>query len=319
METEAKWPAKSLTTACFVALRKQKRPPQSSSLCPSMKPHHFDLLIGRPSNHISFVKVLVLLLIVVLLLLNLFSYTFNYPFLLHPILSFSSFSLSFDSNSSSSSSSFPPDLNSYAHANLDDASPPPSLNSSSPSPTPSFSLLQSPSSLISLTSPPPQPTSQPSPYLNPMTTQSLQPVPSPSDHHSSDSKPSKPTVSRKAAKSCDLSRGEWVRDWNAPYYTNMTCYTIQEHQNCMKYGRPNLDYLKWRWKPDGCELPLFDPEEFLELMRGKTLAFVGDSLARNQMQSLMCLLSRVRFLSSSYFRYYMLQMWGRIKDLFIWQ
>jgi len=64
----------------------------------------------------------------------------------------------------------------------------------------------------------------------------------------------------------------------------------------MKYGRPNMDFLKWRWKPDRCELPLFDPNQFLELMRGKTLAFVGDSLARNQMQSLMCLLSQVSLL-----------------------
>lgn len=96
-------------------------------------------------------------------------------------------------------------------------------------------------------------------------------------------------------KGCDLSKGEWIPDPNAPYYTNSTCWTIQEHQNCMKYGRPNLDFLKWRWKPDGCELPLLEPAKFLEFMRGKNLAFIGDSLARNQMQSLMCLLSRVEY------------------------
>ncbi|KAG0467668.1 hypothetical protein HPP92_019248 [Vanilla planifolia] len=94
-------------------------------------------------------------------------------------------------------------------------------------------------------------------------------------------------------KGCDLSKGEWVPDPNAPYYTNLSCMTIQEHQNCMKFGKPNLDFLKWRWKPDGCELPLLDPARFLDFMRGKNLAFIGDSLARNQMQSLMCLLSRV--------------------------
>lgn len=73
----------------------------------------------------------------------------------------------------------------------------------------------------------------------------------------------------------------------------MTCPLIQEHQNCMKYGRPDLEFLKWRWKPESCELPRFDPPLFLELVKGKSLAFVGDSLARNQMQSLMCLLARV--------------------------
>ncbi|KAK8955007.1 hypothetical protein KSP39_PZI002804 [Platanthera zijinensis] len=97
---------------------------------------------------------------------------------------------------------------------------------------------------------------------------------------------------KRSTASCDISKGEWIEDEQAPYYSNMTCGTIQEHQNCMKYGRPDMDFLKWRWKPDGCELPLLDPALFLEAMRGKNLAFVGDSLARNQMQSLMCLLSR---------------------------
>ncbi|KAI3665781.1 hypothetical protein L6452_44414 [Arctium lappa] len=95
--------------------------------------------------------------------------------------------------------------------------------------------------------------------------------------------------------SCDLFSGEWVENPEGPYYTNASCYAIQEHQNCMKYGRPDRDFLKWRWKPHGCELPIFDPSKFLEMMRGKSLAFVGDSIARNHMQSLLCLLSRVAY------------------------
>ncbi|OVA06438.1 PMR5 N-terminal domain [Macleaya cordata] len=102
------------------------------------------------------------------------------------------------------------------------------------------------------------------------------------------------TVMR-SSKKCDLFRGEWVRNPDAPYYTNTTCWAIHEHQNCMKYGRPNMDFTKWRWKPDECELPIFNPEQFLELLRGKSLAFVGDSVARNQMQSLICLLSKVEY------------------------
>ncbi|KAJ0629121.1 putative PMR5 domain, PC-Esterase [Helianthus annuus] len=77
------------------------------------------------------------------------------------------------------------------------------------------------------------------------------------------------------------------------YYTNETCWAIQEHQNCLKFGRPDRGFLKWRWKPYSCELPVFDPVEFLEMVRGKSLAFVGDSVARNHMQSLVCLLSRI--------------------------
>ncbi|KAL1538880.1 protein trichome birefringence-like 19 [Salvia divinorum] len=97
----------------------------------------------------------------------------------------------------------------------------------------------------------------------------------------------------KLGAECDLFTGEWVRNPEGPYYTNETCDAIQEHQNCMKFGRPDTDYLKWRWKPDGCELPLFQPDLFLQMVKGKSLAFVGDSVARNHMQSLICLLSKV--------------------------
>lgn len=104
-----------------------------------------------------------------------------------------------------------------------------------------------------------------------------------------------------ALNECDLFSGEWVPNPDGPYYTNETCDAIQEHQNCMKFGRPDTGYLKWRWKPDGCELPLFEPDRFLETVRGKSLAFVGDSVARNHMQSLICLLSKVIQFSSLIF------------------
>ncbi|KAI3857201.1 hypothetical protein MKW98_010615 [Papaver atlanticum] len=93
--------------------------------------------------------------------------------------------------------------------------------------------------------------------------------------------------------SCNIFEGEWIWNPNATYYTNTTCNHIHNHQNCMKFGRPDTDFLKWRWKPNDCELPIFDPFKFLELVRGKALAFVGDSVGRNHMQSLLCLLSKV--------------------------
>ncbi|KAJ6727850.1 XYLOGLUCAN O-ACETYLTRANSFERASE 3 [Salix koriyanagi] len=58
-------------------------------------------------------------------------------------------------------------------------------------------------------------------------------------------------------------------------------------------GRPDSGFLQWRWKPDGCELPRFDPRTFFEIVRGKTMAFIGDSVARNHVESLLCLLSSV--------------------------
>ncbi|XP_076896926.1 protein trichome birefringence-like 19 [Bidens hawaiensis] len=94
---------------------------------------------------------------------------------------------------------------------------------------------------------------------------------------------------------CDVFSGEWIPNPNAPYYNNMTCWAIHEHQNCQKYGRPDSDFMKWRWKPDGCDLPIFNPYQFLEIVRDKSLAFVGDSVGRNQMQSLICMLSRVEY------------------------
>ncbi|KAK9665624.1 hypothetical protein RND81_14G124500 [Saponaria officinalis] len=92
---------------------------------------------------------------------------------------------------------------------------------------------------------------------------------------------------------CDLFRGEWFYDSSGPVYTNNTCPVITQMQNCQGNGRPDKEYESWRWKPAQCELPRFNGTKFLELMSGKTLAFVGDSVARNQMESLLCLLWQV--------------------------
>ena len=82
-------------------------------------------------------------------------------------------------------------------------------------------------------------------------------------------------------------------DEEAPYYTNLTCPFIDDLQNCMKFGKPSLEFMRWRWQPDGCDLPRFDAARFLNAMRGKSMAFVGDSLARNHLKSLLCILSQV--------------------------
>ena len=83
-------------------------------------------------------------------------------------------------------------------------------------------------------------------------------------------------------------------DDEPPYYTNLTCPFIDDLQNCMKFGKPSLEFMRWRWQPDGCDLPRFDAARFLEAMRGRSMAFVGDSLARNHVKSLLCILSQVR-------------------------
>nr|CAB3470283.1 unnamed protein product [Digitaria exilis] len=100
-----------------------------------------------------------------------------------------------------------------------------------------------------------------------------------------------------AGAGCDMTRGEWVRDPSArPYYTNATCAFIEGYQNCMKHGKPSLEFLQWRWRPDGgCGGELghrFDAARFFRLVRGKSILFVGDSLASSHVRSLVCTLSQ---------------------------
>ncbi|KAJ6972471.1 protein trichome birefringence-like 25 [Populus alba x Populus x berolinensis] len=92
---------------------------------------------------------------------------------------------------------------------------------------------------------------------------------------------------------CDLFVGDWIPDPSGPFYTNQSCLQIEGHQNCMKNGRSDSGYLHWRWNPRGCSLPRFNPKKFLRLMRNKSWAFIGDSISRNHVQSLLCTLSQV--------------------------
>ncbi|EPS71271.1 hypothetical protein M569_03487 [Genlisea aurea] len=91
---------------------------------------------------------------------------------------------------------------------------------------------------------------------------------------------------------CDLFDGNWIPHSDEPPYTHKSCGIIEDHQNCMKNGRPDTGYLYWRWKPRFCELDRVDPTSFLEAMRNKTWGFVGDSISRNHVQSFLCTLSR---------------------------
>ncbi|WZY90020.1 hypothetical protein YC2023_046755 [Brassica napus] len=94
--------------------------------------------------------------------------------------------------------------------------------------------------------------------------------------------------------SCDLFAGEWVRDETYPLYRAEECGggMIDPGFDCQTYGRPDSDYLKFRWKPFNCDVPSrFNGVKFLQEMRNKTIMFVGDSLGRNQWESLMCMIT----------------------------
>ncbi|GAB2267385.1 Protein trichome birefringence-like 5 [Dionaea muscipula] len=92
------------------------------------------------------------------------------------------------------------------------------------------------------------------------------------------------------AKGCDLYMGKWVRDQEYPIYRPSSCPYVDQAFDCQSNGRPDSEYLRWRWKPDGCHLPRFNAIDFLQRLRGKRLMLVGDSMNRNQFESMLCLL-----------------------------
>ncbi|KAF8019817.1 hypothetical protein BT93_G0493 [Corymbia citriodora subsp. variegata] len=91
-------------------------------------------------------------------------------------------------------------------------------------------------------------------------------------------------------KKCDFFDGEWVKDHSYPLYKPGSCSLIDEQFNCILNGRPDKDYHKYRWRPKGCNLPRLNASHMIELLRGKRLVFVGDSLNRNMWESLVCIL-----------------------------
>ncbi|KAK9124533.1 hypothetical protein Sjap_014135 [Stephania japonica] len=91
--------------------------------------------------------------------------------------------------------------------------------------------------------------------------------------------------------SCNMFMGTWVVDETYPMYQSSNCPVIDPEFNCQMFGRPDTEYQRYRWRPVNCELPSFDGLHFLMRMRGKTVMFVGDSLGRNQWESLICMIS----------------------------
>ncbi|KAH7441302.1 hypothetical protein KP509_03G032900 [Ceratopteris richardii] len=90
---------------------------------------------------------------------------------------------------------------------------------------------------------------------------------------------------------CDISVGQWILDGDHyPLYQPSSCPYVDQAFRCQDNGRPDSHYLKWRWKPKDCDLERFDARRLLEKLRGKRMVFAGDSLVRNQWESMLCLL-----------------------------
>lgn len=56
---------------------------------------------------------------------------------------------------------------------------------------------------------------------------------------------------------CDFYLGNWVVDdsYYPLYDPSINCSFISQGFDCLRNGRPDQEYLKYRWKPSGCDLP----------------------------------------------------------------
>ncbi|KAB5527366.1 hypothetical protein DKX38_021213 [Salix brachista] len=93
-------------------------------------------------------------------------------------------------------------------------------------------------------------------------------------------------IKEKGMRECDITKGRWVYDESYPLYSS--CPFMDEGFDCVGNGRLDKYYMKWRWQPQDCNIPRFNATKMLDLIRGKRLVFVGDSINRNQWESMLC-------------------------------
>ncbi|XP_066360530.1 protein trichome birefringence-like 8 [Miscanthus floridulus] len=91
---------------------------------------------------------------------------------------------------------------------------------------------------------------------------------------------------------CDYSDGRWVRD-DAADVTTYTedCRFLDPGFRCTRNGRSDSSFRHWRWQPHRCVLPKFNATDMLERSRNGRIVFAGDSIGRNQWESMVCMLA----------------------------
>ncbi|KAK6919171.1 PC-Esterase, partial [Dillenia turbinata] len=98
-------------------------------------------------------------------------------------------------------------------------------------------------------------------------------------------------ISESKNSKCNLFDGKWVYEPEAnPPYKLSQCPFLSDQVSCQRNGRPDFEYEKWSWEASECELPRFNGTDMLEKLRDKRVIIAGDSLNRNQWESLACLL-----------------------------
>ncbi|KAH8502667.1 hypothetical protein H0E87_014102 [Populus deltoides] len=91
-------------------------------------------------------------------------------------------------------------------------------------------------------------------------------------------------------KDCNYSKGRWVAESRRPLYSGFECKQwLSEMWACRLTQRTDFSFEGYRWQPDNCKMLEFEKSAFLRRMQDKTIAFIGDSLGRQQFQSLMCM------------------------------
>lgn len=102
--------------------------------------------------------------------------------------------------------------------------------------------------------------------------------------------------------------GKWSFDdsLSLPYEHGRRGCSIDPRQRCRSAsGDATLRHpWQWRWQPHGAELAPLDAERFARFSLQHPVTFIGDSLMRNEYQSLVCLLGEqphnVSYAKSSY-------------------
>ncbi|KAJ7957039.1 Protein trichome birefringence-like [Quillaja saponaria] len=99
-------------------------------------------------------------------------------------------------------------------------------------------------------------------------------------------------ASSSSIKVCNYAKGRWVADRRRPLYSGFGCKQwLSPMWACRLTQRPDFSFEGYRWLPQNCEMPEFERFAFVKRMQDKTIAFIGDSLGRQQFQSLMCMAS----------------------------